>query len=136
MSGNDLPLLTQVAEFASSIRYESVPEEVRKQAKLNVLDTIGCCVSACEGSTRTFPLSAPPTPAQVTSAQTAIAWVVLSIRATLNGLDAGFYRSQMQIKYDLTTSELASGQKGYLTGTGFLLRCDIDLRRGFRHAAS
>lgn len=45
MSGNDLPLLTRVAEFAANIRYESVPDEVRKQAKLNVLDTIGCIVS-------------------------------------------------------------------------------------------
>ena len=40
-----LPLLTQVAKFAAGIRYAQIPQEVRRQAKLNVLDTIGCIAS-------------------------------------------------------------------------------------------
>jgi 2-methylcitrate dehydratase PrpD len=39
------PLLAQVAEFAAGIRWASLPDVVRHQARLNVLDTIGCIVS-------------------------------------------------------------------------------------------
>jgi len=38
-------LLAQVAEFSSGIRLQSVPEPVRRQARLNILDTIGCIAS-------------------------------------------------------------------------------------------
>lgn len=48
---NDLPhlpepaLLTQLAAFSAGIRLDGVPELVRRQARLNILDTVGCIAS-------------------------------------------------------------------------------------------
>ena len=39
------PLLNSLAEFATSIRWANLPEAVREQARLNVLDTAGCIAS-------------------------------------------------------------------------------------------
>ena len=38
-------LLAQVAQFAHGIRLSAIPETVRRQARLNILDTIGCIAS-------------------------------------------------------------------------------------------
>ena len=39
------PLLNSLAEFATSIRWADLPDAVREQARLNVLDTAGCIAS-------------------------------------------------------------------------------------------
>lgn len=39
------PLLNSLAEFATSIRWANLPDGVREQARLNILDTAGCIAS-------------------------------------------------------------------------------------------
>ena len=42
------PLLDALGTFAAGIRLESVPEEVRRQATLNILDTLACMASGAK----------------------------------------------------------------------------------------
>jgi len=48
MSSSEPPLLAgatkELAEFASSLSYDQIPEEVIQRMKTSVLDSIGCCV--------------------------------------------------------------------------------------------
>lgn len=45
MDPAERPLLAEVARYAAGIRLAAVPEQVRSQAELNILDTIGCIAS-------------------------------------------------------------------------------------------
>lgn len=39
-------ILQQIAQFAASARYESLPQEVIQSVKDRVLDTVGVCLAA------------------------------------------------------------------------------------------
>ena len=43
--GMKRPLLQELAEYAVSIRWSALPQVVQDEARLNVLDTIGCMAS-------------------------------------------------------------------------------------------
>ena len=55
LSGDASPLLDSLAHFATTLDLELVPSNVRRQAGLCILDTIGCilaCADTTEGAAR------------------------------------------------------------------------------------
>src|SRR5947199_9057357 len=51
MEGNLMPTYVEnLADFAHDVSYRDLSEETRQQLKLRVLDSLGCCLGALDGT--------------------------------------------------------------------------------------